>query len=111
MIISLKLSTSEEIVAKFIEEDENILTVEKPMVMTIVTKGDLGYYHLTPYTYVDKTISFFKHHLIFRSTAYDDLTNVYTKLVSKEMVIDSSSDASDEFEPELDHKVDRSKLH
>lgn len=74
--ITLKLSTSEEIVARFVEEDETTITVTKPMALMMAQNGP----GLGPFTFTtrpDANLKLNKSQILFVVKSDEDAAKQY----------------------------------
>lgn len=75
--ITLKLATSEELIARFVEEDEKTITITKPMVIMMTQSGQPG---LGPFTFTvnpEAKLKINKHGVIFVVKSDEEMAKQY----------------------------------
>lgn len=75
-VVTFKLISGEEVIGKFVHSDEQILTVDKPLILAMSQKG-IGMAPVLVTVNPDTKLKFNKHAIIVMAHSDDEIANQY----------------------------------
>ena len=81
-MVHIRLANGVDILGEVKFEDDKFIEFERPMIVTIRTDGENGYYQMTPYSCLAESVTFNKRYVVERgSNIYPELQRVYEGLL------------------------------